>query len=295
MTQPHILVTGATGQLGALAIEALLKTRNAGEIAAIVRLGAGSEKPSARRLVAVGVETRAADYDDVASLEAAFQGIDRLLFISSSDVGKRIAQHRNVVDAAKRAGIGLVVYTSVLHADRSPLGLAASHRETEAMLRESGLSHIVLRNGWYTENYLAAAPKAIEHGAYLGAAGEARVATAARADYAAAAAAAIVTTEDWSGRVFELAGDQPYTLAELAAELAKQSARSVKYKNMSEADFKAVLLNVGMPAGLASLIADADVGATKGALFDDSHDLSRLIGRPTTSLARSVGDALALT
>ena len=293
MSQPRILVTGATGQLGVLAIDALLQMNKAGDLAAIVRPGSGAEKPSARHLADAGVEARAADYDNVASLEASFQGIDRLLFISSSAVGKRVAQHRNVIDAAKRAGVGLVAYTSVLHADRSPLGLAAEHRETEAMLRTSGLSHVLLRNGWYTENYLAAAPKAMEHGVYLGAAAEARVATAARADYAAAAAAVLATTEDWSGRVFELAGDQSYTLQELAAELAAQSGRPVRYEDMSQADYEAALLRAGMPAPLAELIADADAGAAKGALYDESHDLSRLIGRPTTSLAQSVAEALA--
>ena len=293
MTTAKILITGATGQLGALVIDALLKIRKASEIAAIVRPSAGADKASVRHLADAGVETRAADYDDVASLEVAFQGIDRLLFISSSAVGKRVAQHGNVIDSAKRAGVGQVAYTSVLHADRSPLGLAAEHRATETLLHKSGLSYVLLRNGWYTENYLAAAFKAIENGVYLGAAGDARVTTAARADYAAAAAAVMNTAEDWSGRVFELAGDEPYSLIELAAELAKHSGHPVRYENLTQADYEAALLQVGMAAPVAALIADADAGATKGALFDDSHDLSRLIGRPTTSLSKSVADALA--
>ncbi|WP_041742248.1 SDR family oxidoreductase [Collimonas fungivorans] len=281
-----IVVTGASGQLGRLAIKELLKTLPASEIVAAVRT---PEKVS--DLAALGVQVRLADYAQPATLDAAFKGAGKLLLISSSEVGQRLPQHRNAIDAAKRAGVGLVAYTSVLRADTSPLGLAGEHRATEALLKASGLPHVVLRNGWYTENYLASVPTAL-HGAYIGSAGEGRIASAARADYAAAAAA-VLTSADQAGKVYELAGDETYTLTELAAEISRQSGKTVVYQNLAEADFKEALLGAGLPEHVAGLLSDSDIGASKGALFDDSHQLSRLIGRPTTSLATLVKAALA--
>ena len=291
-TSPRLLVTGATGQLGRLVIEALLKTTQAAEIAGMVRKGEGGPQAKAGRLEELGVQTRSADYDDPASLRSAFAGIERLLFISSSAMEGRVPQHRNVVEAARTAGVSLIAYTSILHADRSPLGLAEDHRQTEALLAASGVPYVLLRNSWYTENYMASLPAALAHDALLGAAGEGRIASAARADYAAAAAAVLVSGEDQAGRTYELAGDKAYTLAELAAEVSRQTGREIAYKNMPEAEFKAALLGAGLPAGLAGLLSDSDAGAAKGALFDDSGDLSRLIGRPTTTLSESVRQAL---
>ncbi|WP_442782926.1 SDR family oxidoreductase [Collimonas fungivorans] len=282
-----IVVTGASGQLGRLVIKELLKTLPASEIVAAVRT---PEKVS--DLAALGVQARLADYAQPATLDAAFKGAGKLLLISSSEVGQRLPQHRNAIDAAKRAGVGLVAYTSVLRADTSPLGLAGEHKATEALLKESGLPHVVLRNGWYTENYLASVPTALQHGAYIGSAGEGRIASAARADYAAAAAA-VLTSADQAGKVYELAGDETYTLTELAAEISRQSGKTVVYQNLAEADFKEALLGAGLPEHVAGLLSDSDIGASKGALFDDSHQLSRLIGRPTTSLATLVKAALA--
>ena len=282
-----IVVTGASGQLGRLVIKELLKKLPASEIVAAVRT---PEKIS--DLAALGVQVRLADYAQPATLDAAFKGADQLLLISSSEVGQRLLQHRNAIDAAKRAGVGLVAYTSVLHADTSPLGLAGEHKATEALLKASGLPHVVLRNGWYTENYLASVPAALQHGAYIGSAGEGRVASAARADYAAAAAA-VLTSADQAGKVYELAGDETYTLTELAAEISRQSGNTVVYQNLAEADFKEALLGAGLPEHVAGLLSDSDIGASKGGLFDDSHQLSRLIGRPTTSLATLVKAALA--
>ena len=282
-----IVVTGASGQLGRLAIKELLKTLPASEIVAAVRT---PEKVS--DLAALGVQVRLADYAQPATLDAAFKGAGKLLLISSSEVGQRLPQHRNAIDAAKRAGVGLVAYTSVLRADTSPLGLAGEHKATEALLKASGLPHVVLRNGWYTENYLASVPTALQHGAYIGSAGEGRIASAARADYAAAAAA-VLTSADQAGKVYELAGDETYTLTELAAEISRQSGKTVVYQNLAEADFKEALLGAGLPEHVAGLLSDSDIGASKGALFDDSHQLSRLIGRPTTSLATLVKAALA--
>ncbi|WP_049010950.1 SDR family oxidoreductase [Citrobacter koseri] len=281
-----IAITGATGQLGQHVIDTLLKTVPASQIAAIVRNPAKADA-----LTRLGVTVRQADYSDEAAFTAALQGIDRLLLISSSEVGQRAAQHRNVINAAIAANVKFIAYTSLLHADRSPLGLHVEHVETEKMLADSGIPYALLRNGWYTENYLASAPAALEHGVFIGAAGEGKIASATRADYAAAAAR-VISEEGHAGKVYELAGDEGWTLSQLAAELAKQNGKKVVYQNLSEADFAAALKGVGLPAGLADMLADSDAGAAKGGLFDDSHTLSALIGRPTTSLAESVKSIL---
>ena len=277
-----IAITGATGQLGQHVIETLLKTVPASQIVAIVRNPA-----KATALSQQGITVRQADYSDEAAFTTALQGIDKLLLISSSEVGQRAPQHRNVINAAKAAHVKFIAYTSLLHADRSPLGLADEHVATEKMLAESGIAYALLRNGWYTENYLASAPAALEHGVFIGAAGEGKIASATRADYAAAAAR-VISEDGHAGKIYELAGDAGWTLSQLAAELAKQSGKKVVYQNLSEADFAAALKGVGLPAGLADMLADSDTGASKGGLFDDSHTLSKLIGRPTTSLADSV-------
>lgn len=277
-----IAITGATGQLGQHVIESLLKTVPASQIVAIVRNPA-----KATALSLQGITVRQADYSDEAAFTTALQGIDKLLLISSSEVGQRAPQHRNVINAAKAAHVKFIAYTSLLHADTSPLGLADEHVATEKMLAESGIAYALLRNGWYTENYLASAPAALEHGVFIGAAGEGKIASATRADYAAAAAR-VISEDGHAGKTYELAGDAGWTLSQLAAELAKQSGKKVVYQNLSEADFAAALKGVGLPAGLADMLADSDTGASKGGLFDDSHTLSKLIGRPTTSLADSV-------
>lgn len=281
-----VIVTGATGQLGRLVIEALLNKLPASEIAAVVR-----DPNKAADLAARGIEIRQADYDQPASLAAAFKQGEKLLLISANEVGRRVPQHRAVIDAAKHAGVSLLAYTSILHADTSPLPLAAEHIETERLIKASGLPAVVLRNGWYTENYLAGIPTALQYGVVLGSAGEGRIASAARADYAAAAAV-VLTQDGHAGRIYELAGDGAYTLAELAAEITRQSGKTVAYQNMPEADFKAALLGAGLPDFLATLLAESDVGASKGGLYDDGRQLSQLIGRSTTPLADMVKAAL---
>ena len=281
-----IAVTGATGQLGALALEALLKNVNASELVAIVRNPAKADG-----LAQKGVNVRKADYTDQAAFTAALAGVDKLLLISSSEVGQRAAQHRNVINAAKAAGVKFIAYTSLLHADSSPLALRLEHVETENMLAESGIPFTLLRNGWYSENYLASAPAALQHGVFIGAAGDGKIASATRADYAAAAAR-VVSEEGHAGNVYELAGDEAWTLSELAAELSKQSGKPVVYQNLSEADFAAALKSAGLPDAFADLLADSDVGASKSGLFDDSRTLSKLIGRPTTSIAESIRSTL---
>ena len=277
-----IAITGATGQLGQHVIANLLNTTPASQLVAVVRNPAKAEALSQQ-----GVGVRQADYGDEAALTKALQGVDKLLIISSSEVGQRAPQHRNIIQAAAAAGVKFIAYTSLLHADTSPLGVADEHIATEKMLADSGIPYALLRNGWYTENYLASAPPALEHGVFIGAAGEGKIASATRADYAAAAAR-VISEEGHAGKVYELAGDNGWTLSELAAELAKQSGKKVVYQNLSQADFAAALKSVGLPAGLADMLADSDVGASKGGLFDDSHTLSKLIGRPTTALADSV-------
>lgn len=278
-------VTGSTGQLGRLAITALLAKVPPAQIVALAR-----DPAKAADLAARGVSVRAADYARPETLGPALAGVTHLLLISSSEVGQRAPQHRAVIAAAQRAGVKLIVYTSILQASSSPLGLAAEHKETEAVLAASGIPAVILRNGWYTENHAAGIPAALAHGVVLGAAGTGRFSTAARADYAAAAVAAL--TGDHAGRIYELAGDTAYTLADFAAELSRQTGKSIAYKNLPEADFKAALVGAGFPDGFAHLLADSDAGAAKGALFDDGHALSKLIGRPTTPLAEVVKAAL---
>lgn len=277
-----IAITGATGQLGALAVETLLKTVPAHDIVAIVRNPAKAEA-----LTQQGVVVRQGDYNDQAALTAALAGVDKLLLVSSSEVGQRATQHRNVINAAKAAGVKFIAYTSLLHADKSPLGLAAEHVETENMLAESGIPFALLRNGWYSENYLASAPAALAHGVFIGSAGEGKIASATRADYAAAAAQ-VISTDGHAGKVYELAGDEGWTLSQLAAELSKQSGKTIAYQNLSEADFAAALKGVGLPDVIANMLADSDIGASKGGLFDDSRTLSKLTGRPTTPIATSI-------
>ncbi|WP_086872970.1 SDR family oxidoreductase [Kosakonia pseudosacchari] len=281
-----IALTGATGQLGQFVVEELLKTVAAKEIVAIVRNPAKAEALSKQ-----GVLVRQADYGDQAALTQALAGVDKLLLISSSEVGQRAAQHRNVINAAKTAGVKFIAYTSLLHADKSPLGLHVEHVETEKMLADSGIPYALLRNGWYSENYLASAPAALAHGVFIGAAGDGKIASATRADYAAAAAR-VISEEGHAGKVYELAGDNGWTLTELAALLSKASGKNVVYQNLSEADFAAALKGAGLPEAFANLLADSDAGAAKGGLFDDSKTLSKLIGRPTTSIEKSVNDIL---
>lgn len=281
-----IALTGATGQLGQFVVEALLKSVPAKEIVAIVRNPAKAEALSKQGLI-----VRQGDYNDQAALTQALAGVEKLLLISSSEVGQRAAQHRNVINAAKAAGVKFIAYTSLLHADTSPLGLHVEHVETEKLLAESGIPFALLRNGWYSENYLASAPAALAHGVFIGAAGEGKIASATRADYAAAAAR-VISEEGHAGKVYELAGDKAWTLSDLPALLSEASGKKVVYQNLSEADFAAALKGAGLPDGLAEMLADSDIGASKGGLFDDSQTLSKLIGRPTTSIADSVNDLL---
>ena len=280
-------ITGSTGHLGRLVIDGLLDQMPADQIVAVAR-----DTDKASGLAERGVDVRYGDYDEPASLVSAFEGVDRLLLISASEVGKRVPQHRAVVDAAKEAGVGLIVYTSILHAPDSEIGLADEHRQTEAMLAESGIPFVLLRNGWYTENYTGSVGAAVEHGAVLGSAGDAQVSPATRADYAAAAVA-VLTADDPAGEVYELAGDESFTMTEYAAEVSRQSGAEVVYQDMPEEAYASALETMGLPQPVAHMIAQADAAARDGALYDDGRALSHLIGRPTTPLSDAVADALA--
>lgn len=284
-----IAVTGATGQLGRLVVAELLRRAPTARVIGVVRNPA-----AAKDLADRGVELRKADYEDPASVAAALAGADKALLISSSEVGRRVRHHRVVIDAAKAAGVKLLAYTSILRADASPLALAREHRESEALIRASGLPFALLRNGWYTENYTVNIAAVIRHGAVLGAAGDGRISSATRADYAAAAAAVLAgDAMGRAGKVYELAGDEAYTLAEYAAEVARQSGKPVVYKNLPESGYKAALQAAGLPEVYAEIYAESDAKAAGGALYDAGRELSGLIGRPTTTLARSVAEALA--
>jgi NAD(P)H dehydrogenase (quinone) len=273
-----IIVTGASGQLGRLVIDALLKKVPANQIVAAVR---NPEKVT--DLATLGVQIRHADYDKPETLEKAFQGADKLLLISANEVGRRTPQHRAAINAAKKVKVGLIAYTSILRADTSPLPLAIEHKETEQLIKESDLPYVFLRNGWYTENYTAGIPTALQYGVVMGSAGNGRISSAARADYAEAAAA-VLTQDKQAGRIYELAGDESYSLSELAALIAQKSGKAVAYQDLPEAEFKAALVGAGLPDWLAILLAESDVGASKGGLFDDTHQLSKLIGHKTTPL-----------
>ncbi len=284
--RPRLFVTGATGQLGGLVIDLLLETIPASEIIAGVRDTAAA---TANALREKGVTVRAADYSRPETLASAFAGVDRLLLISSSENGRRKRQHRNVVDAARDAGVGLIAYTSILHADTSPLFLAEEHRDTEAALADGGVPFVLLRNGWYTEVYTWRLPLALQQGVLVGSAGEGRISAAARADYARAAAI-VPAGGDHAGCVYELAGDASFTLADLVHVVTDASGRPMAYRDMTPEAFRSTMLDAGAPDMLARIVSDTDAGAAKGALLDDGGTLSRLIGRPTTPFQTTIAD-----
>lgn len=279
-----IAMTGATGQLGRLALSAIRRRDADADLVALVRdLDRGAD---------LDVPLRQADYHHPEVLRAALDGVDVLVLISSSDFNDRAGQHRNVIDAAVAAGVGRIVYTSILKGAASPLMLAPDHVATEAALAGSGIPATILRNGWYTENYTGSLGAALAAGAMIGAAGDAVLSTAPRADYAEALAAAALDAGT-AGKTYELGG-QGHTLAELAAEVSRQTGRDIPYVDMDEATYRDTLLSFGLPAPMAAAVADADAKARDmGALTDDSGALARLIGRPATPLSVSVAAALA--
>ncbi|WP_313535751.1 NAD(P)H-binding protein [Sphingomonas sp.] len=277
-------VTGASGQLGRLVLESLLGKVAPSEIVALAR-----NPERVADLAAKGVAVRAFDYDAPETLAPGLAGVTRLLLISGNAIGSRIPQHRAVIDAAKAAGVQLIAYTSLLRAQTSPMQMAVEHKATENLLAASGIPAALLRNGWYTENYLMSAGPAIEHGVLIGSAGEGLVSGAARADYAEAAA--VVLTRGEAG-TFELAGDSGFTHAELAAALAEASGKPVAYQDLPQAEYAKALEGAGLPGPFAAILADSDARVADGALFDESKRLSGLIGRPTTPWRETIAAGL---
>ncbi|PJE26876.1 NAD(P)H dehydrogenase (quinone) [Pseudooceanicola antarcticus] len=282
-----ILVTGASGQLGALVIDSLLSRTKGSDIVALVR-----REEAAAALRAKGVEVRLGDYEDPAALAAAVKGVDRVLLISGSEVGKdRPAQHGNVIEAARAEGVELIAYTSILHADESPLWLAEDHKATEALLVQSGLPTALLRNGWYTENLTAGLAPALEAGALIGASGEGRYSPAARADYAEAAA--VVLLSDAPAGIYELAGGESFSMAEFAAEVSAVTGREIGYADLPEPALKEVYTGAGLPEVVAHMLADSSANAASGALEGSGAQLEALIGRPATDWRDTLRAALA--
>ncbi|MCO7190836.1 MULTISPECIES: SDR family oxidoreductase [unclassified Pseudoalteromonas] len=277
-----IAVTGANGQLGRLVIDALLKRVAASQIVALVRT-----PEQADELVQLGVELRYADYDKPETLNSALEGVSKLLLISGNMIGERVRQHTAVITAAQRAGVTLLAYTSILHADTSPLLLSEEHQVTEQLIIQSGLPYVLLRNGWYNENYSGGIAGSLAVGAITGAMHEGRIASAARADYAEAAAV-VLTDPGHVGKTYELAGDESFSLQTLAEQAAELSGKTLLTNYVSEQQYAEFLAQVGVPARFAALLADAEIQANSGWLNDQSGTLSTLIGRPTTPMRDSL-------
>jgi NAD(P)H dehydrogenase (quinone) len=281
-----IVVTGATGHLGRLVVESLLdRGVPAGDVVAT-----GRRVEALAELADRGVDVRGADYGDPSSLRAAFEGADRLLLVSGSEVGRRVEQHRNAITAAREAGVGLLAYTSITRADTSRMLLAGEHRATEQALAGSGVPHVLLRNSWYLENYTAQLPTYLAHGV-TGATDGGRVSAAARADYAEAAAA-VLTGAATAGAVYELGGE-PFTMTELAAAVSAATGRQVAYTDLPVEQYRQVLVGAGLPEPVAATLADSDRGIAEGELLVEGDDLARLIGRPPTSLRQALDTAAA--
>lgn len=278
----RIAVTGATGHLGGLVIESLLnKNVEASDIVAIVR-----NEEKAKGLAARGINIAVAAYDDEAALKSALNDVDRLVFVSASEVGKRVEQHSNIIAAAKEAGVSFIAYTSLLNLDSSELFLAPEHKATEKMLAESGIDHANLRNGWYWENYAAALETGKAMGKFFSAAGEAKVSGAARKDFAEAAAE-VVTTDGHAGKTYELAGAPALTYPEIAAQVGEVLGTDVEYVNLTVEEYEKSLVEAGLPADFAAGLAGADPVIEKGALYSESTDLQDLIGRPASTVAEA--------
>lgn len=277
-----IAITGATGQLGRLVV-AGLKKKGVADVVGIAR--------SADKAKDLGFPARIADYDKPETLAPALAGVDTLLLISGSEFGKRAAQHKNIVAAAKKAGVKRIVYTSILHADTSPIDLAAEHRATEAEIRASGIPYTFLRNGWYTENYTGSIGGALAAGAFIGSAGTGKLSMAARRDYADAAVV-VLTAPGHEGKAYELGGDTAVSLADFAAAISAASGKRIPYNDLPQGEYARILGGFGLPKFLADAIAGWDVQAAQGALREDGKQLSKLIGRPTTPMAETVAAAV---
>jgi NAD(P)H dehydrogenase (quinone) len=282
-----IVVTGATGHLGRLVVEDLL---DRGVVPDTI-VATGRNVAKLGDLADRGVRVTAVDHGDPDSLRRAFDGAEKVLLVSGSDPGARVQQHRNVIEAAREAGVDLLAYTSIAHADRTQMQLAADHQATEAALRESGVPHVLLRNSWYLENYTAQLPVYVQTGAVVGSADDGRISAATRADYAAAAAAVLVA-DDQAGAVYELGGDDAFTLSDLAQAVSEATGKPIVYRDLPVEALIETLVGAGIPEPYAAVLADSDLGVARGDLYVDTGDLSRLIGRPTTSMPEAVRAAV---
>ena len=276
------VVTAASGQLGRLVVTALLERGiPAGDIVATAR-----DVTSIQDLAGLGARVRGLDYADAASIDGAFAAGDRVLLISGTAFGERVAQHGNVIRAAAAAGVGLLAYTSAPYADSTSMLLAAEHRGTEEVLVASGVPYTLLRNGWYTENFATTVAEALETGEIVRATGG-LISAAARADYAEAAAA-VLAGPGHEGSTYELGGAPGFTLPELSDELSRVAGRAIAFREISVGELEQILLEAGLPAPVAATVADVDRAITEGELAIDSGDLSRLIGRATTPWQQAV-------
>ncbi len=282
-----LAVTGATGHLGQLVVNDLLDKNGSFDVIAVVR-----NEEKAAPLAARGAEIRVANYQDREALEAAFAGVDRLLLISSSEIGQRIAQHTNVIEAAKAAGVKFIAYTSAPKAQTTDLILAPDHKATEDLIMASGLDYTILRNNWYTENYLNQVKTARQIGSIVAAAGEGRVASATRADYAAGAAA-VLAGSGHEGKIYELSGDYAWNFNELAEAISEIIGQPVAYKPVSPEEMTNILKNAGLDEGTAGFVVGMDQNIASGALAESTEDLTKLIGRPTTPLKEGLEENLA--
>lgn len=278
-----IAVTGASGNLGRLTIEALKKRVSSGQIVALAR--------SPEKVADLGVEVRKFDYDQSDALALALKGVDTLILISGNALVRRVEQHHNVIEAAREAGVKHILYTSVLHNDTSSLYQCADHRETEAELKGCGIPVSLMRNSLYSEVFLMMIDGAQRTGEIVRSAGEGRIASAARADFAEALA--IVATAAPQGfTIYELAGDEAWTMTELAAELSRQVGKEVRYRNVPVEEYAGVFIQMGLPEARARQLASIDTSIEEGAVFDDSRQLSGLLGRPTKPIKDVIAEAL---
>lgn len=274
-----IAVTGANGQLGQKVIQTLLNTEKANTIVALVR-----NPDNAHALKQLGVVIRQADYNKPETLKSAFEGVEKLLLISGTEFGKRFEQHKAVIDAAMAQNVSLIAYTSLLKADTSPLLLAQEHKQTEAYFKGVSAPFVFLRNGWYTENYTDNVDSVLQMGAVAGAAKQGVLSTASRQDYADAAVAVLLSSQNQTGKIYELAGDTGFTLMEYASTLSEITGEDIGFLDMDESAYREALIKAGLPEGMAAALADSEHYAASGWLQDNSGTLSSLLGRPTATL-----------
>ncbi len=276
-------ITGASGKLGNWVVNKLKNRVADKDIVALVR--------TPEKVASLGVEARVFNYDKTENLAASLKGVEKLLLISGNEIGKRFEQHSAVINAAKEAGVKYIVYTSLLKADNTSIALAPEHLQTEEALKNSGLTYTILRNGWYNENYTETAQNSLAQGALYGSSGEGKINSASREDYAEAAAV-VLSEEGHQNKVYELSGDQAFTMKDYAQMMSEISKKDISYVNLSEEEFSKALEQVGMPTAMAKFYAGTHTSTLNGDLSDNRNTLSALIGRPTTTITQSLEVAL---